>query len=126
MRKRTNQIKFRMNDEEYAALQKKITASGQSQQSFILSALAGAVIAPKEEIELLKECNCNFADLVRQIKGMATNINQIAHIANGSGTLPTQYKLSDIGIEIEKFRGEIEKEWLSIRQLISQLNHMGQ
>ena len=126
MRNRDIQIKFRMNEEEYQSLQKKIKESGQTQQSFIVNALAGAMIAPKEEIDVLKNLNIKFAEIIRQVKGMATNVNQMAHVANGIGSLPTEYRLRNLAETIEQFRKECEKVWQSIRQLISQQNHMGQ
>ncbi len=126
MRKREYQVKFRMNQEEYERLQEKVTASGQTQQSFIINALAGVVIAPREEIDVLKNINKNFDDLLRQIRGMATNVNQIAHVANGMGTLASINKLEDISDQINYFKRECEEMWQSIRRLISQQNHMGQ
>ena len=115
-----------MNQEEYERLQEKVTASGQTQQSFIINALAGVVIAPREEIDVLKNINKNFDDLLRQIRGMATNVNQMAHIANGAGVLATINKLEDIADQINYFKKECEEMWQSIRRLISQQNHMGQ
>lgn len=115
-----------MNQEEYERLQEKVTASGQTQQSFIINALAGVVIAPREEIDVLKNINKNFDDLLRQIRGMATNVNQMAHIANGTGALTTIDKLEVIADRINYFKKECEEMWRSIRRLISQQNHMGQ
>ena len=126
MRKREYQVKFRMNQEEYERLQEKVIASGQTQQSFIINALAGVVIAPREEIDVLKNINKNFDDLLRQIRGMATNVNQMAHIANGTGVLATIDKLEDIADQINYFKKECEEMWQSIRRLINQQNHMGQ
>ena len=115
-----------MNQEEYERLQEKVIASGQTQRSFIINALAGVVIAPREEIDVLKNINKNFDDLLRQIRGMATNVNQMAHIANGTGVLATIDKLEVIADRINYFKKECEEMWQSIRRLISQQNHMGQ
>lgn len=65
-----------------------------------------------------------FADMMRQLRGLATNVNQIAHIANGTGQLPVVVALEKLGKEIEKLRSEEERRWQSIRQLISQQNLM--
>ncbi len=126
MRKREYQVKFRMNKEEYERLQENVIASGQTQQSFIINALAGVIIAPREEIDVLKNINKNFDDLLRQIRGMATNVNQMAHIANGTGVLQTIDTLEDIEDQIKYFKKECEEIWQLIRRLISQQNHMGQ
>lgn len=126
VRKREYQVKFRMNKEEYERLQENVIASGQTQQSFIINALAGVIIAPREEIDVLKNINKNFDDLLRQIRGMATNVNQMAHIANGTGVLQTIDTLEDTADQIKYFKKECEEMWQSIRRLISQQNHMGQ
>jgi hypothetical protein len=115
-----------MNQEEYEQLQENVIASGQTQQSFIINALAGVIIAPREEINVLKNINKNFDDLLRQIRGMATNVNQMAHLANGTGVLPTIDRLVDIADRIQYYKKECEVMWQSIRRLISQQNHMGQ
>lgn len=107
-------MKFRMNQEEYERLQEKVIASGQTQQSIIINALAGVIIAPREEIDVLKNINKNFDDLLRQIRGMATNVNQMAHIANGTGFLATIDKLEDIADQIKYFKKECEEMWQSI------------
>ena len=54
MRKREYQVKFRMNQEEYERLQEKVIASGQTQQSFIINALAGVVIAQEKKLMYLR------------------------------------------------------------------------
>lgn len=36
----------------------------------------------------LQKLNKAFADMMRQLRGLATNVNQMAHIANGTGELP--------------------------------------
>ncbi|NLG02409.1 MAG: MobC family plasmid mobilization relaxosome protein [Clostridia bacterium] len=82
------------------------------------------VITPREEIDQIIELNKNFTEFNRQLNGMATNVNQMAHIANGTGELPTIRKLIAVGTKVDKFRGEAQAVWLSIRQLINRLNHM--
>lgn len=62
--------------------------------------------------------------MMRQLRGLATNVNQMAHIANGTGELPVVAALKKFGKSIEKFRKEEEQRWQSIRQLISQQSHM--
>lgn len=118
MRKREYQVKFRMNQEEYERLQEKVIASGQTQQSFIINALAGVVIAPREEIDVLKNINKNFDDLLRQIRGMATNVNQMAHIANGTGVLATIDKLEDIADQNNYFKKKCGNLSLDIKRKI--------
>jgi len=122
MRKRNRTITIRMSDEEYTFLQSRLSQTGQTQQSYILNAIRGATIASLEEVKELQKLNKAFADMMRQLRGLATNVNQMAHIANGTGELPVVAALEKFGKSIEKFRKEEEKRWQSIRQLISQQN----
>lgn len=123
MRKRNRTITIRMSDEEYTFLQSRLSLTGQTQQSYILNAICGATIVSAEEVKELQKLNKGFADMMRQLRGLATNVNQMTHIANGTGELPVVSALEMVGKAIEKFRKEEEHRWQSIRQLISQQSH---
>lgn len=123
MRKRNHAITIRMSDEEYIFLQGRLSQTGQTQQSYILNAIRGATIVSAEEVKELQKMNKGFADMMRQLRGLTTNVNQMAHVANGIGELPVVSALEKFGKSIEKFRREEEKRWQSIRQLISQQSH---
>ena len=123
MRKRNHAITIRMSDEEYKFFQGRLSQTGQTQQSYILNAIRGAIIVSAEEVKELQKLNKEFADMMRQLRGLATNVNQMAHIANGTGELPVVSALEKVGKAIEKFRKEEEYRWQSIRQLISQQSH---
>ena len=124
--KREYQVKFRMNKEEYEILKEKLEASGQTQQSFLINSIGSGIIVSKEEIEELRKLNRQFEDLIRQIKGMATNVNQMAYVANARGDLPKVFQLQELGQDIQIYRRECEERWQSIRRLISQQRHTGQ
>ena len=121
-RKRDRAVTIRMNKEEYAALQDKIEDSGLTQQAYIISAIKGSTITPSDEIAVQKEISKSFADLVRQLRGLATNVNQMAHVANGQGILPTTSELIKASDEISHYRKECEELWLLIRSSINQQN----
>ena len=123
MRKRNHVITIRMSDEEYKFFQGRLSQTGQTQQSYVLNAIRGATIVSAEEVKELQKLNRGFTDMMRQLRGLATNVNQMAHIANGTGELPVVTALEKFGKSIEKFRKEEEKRWQSIRQLISQQSH---
>ena len=123
MRKRNHAITIRMSDEEYKFFQGRLSQTGQTQQSYILNAIHGAIIVSSEEVKELQKLNKEFADTMRQLRGLATNVNQMAHIANGTGELPVVVTLEKLGRNIEKFRKEEEWRWQSIRRLISQQSH---
>ena len=126
MRKRNRIISIRVSDQEYETIQKKLNETGLTQQAFILKAVEGAAISTAEDKQQLKEINLKLADLLKQIKGIGVNINQMAYRANAYRELPTVQKLNEYQNENEKLRREAETIWQSIRQLISQQKHMGQ
>ena len=125
MRKRNRTISIRVSDQEYETIQKKLSETGLTQQAFILKAVEGATISTAEDKQQLKEINLKLADLLKQIKGIGVNINQMAYRANAYRELPTVQKLNEYQNENEKLRREAETIWQSIRQLISQQRHTG-
>lgn len=119
-RKRNRSVTIRMNESEYTDFQNKVTESGLTQQAYIISAVRGATITPSDEIAVLKDISKTFADFERQIRGLGTNINQIAHVANGQGALPIESSLATISEQITTIRKESEELWQSIRSSINQ------
>ena len=91
-RKRSNTITIRMNDAEYDAIQDRIRESGLTQQSYMINAAIGATITSSDQVAVLKELSKTFADLVKQLRGLATNVNQMAHVANAAGILPAEWE----------------------------------
>ena len=119
-RKRNKAVTVRMNDTEYAELQAKVDESGLTQQAYIISAVRGATITPSDEIAVLKDISMTFADLEKQLRGLATNINQMARVANGSGRLPTENNLEHLSAQLANYRKDSEQIWQSIRSSINQ------
>ncbi|MEE0863068.1 MAG: plasmid mobilization relaxosome protein MobC [Lachnospiraceae bacterium] len=123
MRKRDKSIAVRMTQKEYDHLQKQLALSGQTKQAFVINAIEGAMITTPTVALELKKINITLAELLKQLRGMATNINQLAHRANGYRELPTVEKLEEISGEINGFREEASVIWQSIRQLLSHQKH---
>ena len=119
MRSRKNVVSIRMNDAEYEMLKAKVKEAGISQQSFIISAISGASIASADEVAVQKEISRSLSDLVRQIRGLAANVNQLARTANRQRALPTLDVLAKIHEEIQNYRKDCEDIWLSIRSSIN-------
>lgn len=126
MRNRRNIITIRMDDTEYKLLKKRVKESGLTQQAFVINAIEGATISSADEVEILKDLSRTLADLVRQLKGLATNVNQLAHTANGFHVLPAMVELTQIHEEVTTFKKECEKVWLLIRSLIIKRSPTGQ
>ena len=124
MRKRKHQVKIWMSDEEIALLKKKINETGQDQQTVILNAIAGHKTTSAEEVAELKESNKQFADAIRQLRGIGNNVNQIARYANTVGVIQDGVNLHQVSEEITSSTKECEKAWQLIRQSISQRRHM--
>lgn len=119
-RRRNKAVTVRMSEAEYADFQNRVEESGLSQQAFIISAVRGATITPSDEIAVLKEINKTFAEFVKQIRGMGTNLNQMAHVANGQGYLPGEESLLRLSDQVGNMRKEGEDVWQSIRSSINQ------
>lgn len=119
MRKRNYTITIRMNKAEYELLQNKVKESGQTQQAVVIHAIAGLKIVSAEEVEELKRLNQMLAEILSQLRGVATNLNQIARKMNMDGFIPRTDVLYYLNQNILKYRKESEKIWQSIRQLIS-------
>ena len=85
MRKRNHTVTIRMNNEEYNLLQNKVKESGRTQQEVVIKAIADLKIASTEEVEELKRLNQLFADILSQLRGATTNINQIARKLHTDG-----------------------------------------
>ena len=126
MRKRNYTVTIRMNKEEYNLLQSKVKESGRTQQEVVIKAIADLKIASTEEVEELKRLNQMFADILSQLCGATTNINQIARKMNTDGFMPREDILYYLNKNILKYRKESEKIWLLIRRLISGQIHMEQ
>ena len=119
-RRRNKAVTVRMNESEYADFQNKVEESGLSQQAYIISAVRGATITPSDEIAVLKEISQTFADFEKQVRGLGTNVNQMAHIANGQGYLPGEETLARLSDQVGNMRKESEEIWQSIRWSINQ------
>ena len=115
-----------MTDEEYALLCSKLEQTGVSQQAFVINAIIGAAIIPSNQIAVLKEISSTFASLEQQLRVMATNINQIARIANSRNYAPGIKILEKISQEISGYRKDSEEIWQSIRSSIAHQKATGQ
>ena len=122
-RRRNKAVTIRMSEDEYKTLQDKVDESGLSQQAYIISSIKGATITSSDEIAVQKELSKNFAVLVQQLRGLATNVNQMAHVANGQGYLPATQTLHETADEISKYHKESETIWQLIRLSINQQSH---
>ena len=125
MRRRNKAITIRLTEEEYALLCSKLKQTGVSQQAYIISAIKNVSVIPSDQLAVMKEISTTFASLEQQLRGMATNINQMARIANSRNYAPGIRVLEKISREIAGYRKDSEEIWQSIRSLIAQQKATG-
>lgn len=118
MRKRNTSVCIRYSDEEYKLLQKKIKESGQTKQAYIINTTLHGKVSTAKEVEIMKEKSKILEDIDKQLRGMGTNINQMAHVANGKGVLPSADALAVVEKSIKAVRKEVDDIWQSTRQSI--------
>lgn len=126
MRRRNKAITIRLTEEEYALLCSKLKQTGVSQQAYIISAIKDVSVIPSDQLAVMKEISATFASLEQQLRGMATNINQMARIANSRNYAPGIRVLEKISREIAGYRKDSEEIWQSIRSLTAQQKATGQ
>lgn len=126
MRKRSHNVYIRMNDDEYARFISKVEATGVSQQAYALEACLSAKVSTADDRAGLLSMNKTLADMDKQLRGLGTNVNQMAHIANGTGALPTEEKLLRFGADISMIKAKVNDIWRSTRRSINQQNPTGQ
>ena len=124
-RKKNKTVTIRMSEAEYDDLQNKVKESGLTQQSYVINAISGSSITSAEELSAIKELSKEFAEHDRLLRGMATHVNQMAHVANGKGLLATAEKLEEISDKIIDVRKEDDNRWRLIRQSVSPLKATG-
>ena len=74
----------------------------------------------------MKKLNLMLAEMLSQLRGVATNINQIARKLHTDGEVPNDSMLYFLNKNILKYRKESERIWQLIRRLISGQIHMEQ
>lgn len=104
MRKRTHDIKIRLNDEELEYLDALVKKTGLSRESYIRD-LINLVVPnemPSEE----------FLETIKQLRRIGNNLNQIAMAANRNKWVNlVEYRSNVV---------KLQKEILSIKEIISE------
>lgn len=122
-RHRSHLVRVRMNDIEYDDFQHKVAESGQTVQSYVLNAIQTGVIPDAELINKISEMSQMMADQYKQLRGIATNINQMAHNSNMeklTGEWRVEERLQDMQLQVDEMRKECMDLWQSLRRLMAQ------
>ena len=101
MREIAKRVSLRLNSAEYAHLKQLSIDTGLKMEPVIRRLIVGAELRPRPPDEL--------AELLRQLSGMAVNINQIAKVANASGFI----RMEDIA-HIKMVQGML---WQAVKEL---------
>ena len=101
MREIAKRVSLRLNSAEYAHLKQLSTDTGLKMEPVIRRLIVGVELRPRPPDEL--------AELLRQLSGMAVNINQIAKVANASGFV----RMEDIA-QIKAMQGML---WQAVKEL---------
>ena len=117
-RKRNRSVTIRMNDSEYSDFKNKIKESGLTEQAYVIDAIRRAKVTSNDEIVVLKNISKAFSEYVKQIRGIATNINQMSRVANSQGFLPGRNTLNQLSKDISDIRKDGEQIWQLIRSSI--------
>ena len=118
-RTRNRAVTVRMSDSEYDSLKSRVSESGLSQQSYIIGTVLGSPVTNSDTVDMLKNISRTFAGVEQQLRGLGTNVNQMAHIANGTGITPSMKELEHISDQVTEYRKECDSVWQSIRSSIT-------
>ena len=106
-------ISFKLSEADYRKLEKDAKQSGVDRSKYLRALVQGA-----NGID--KEFPIDRANLIRQITGIATNVNQIARYANSQGAIyfSEMDKLQVLLQEIKRLLEEVLEVWPLRRFLI--------
>ena len=116
-RKRPIELKFRLSEEEYKLMQKKLAEAGMNRNAFLVRLITGATIFPKDEMIRL---NMEYAMMNRLLRGIGTNINQIAKVTNSNKATPSAKLLLDMYQDVQTLKHNLVPLWNETRSTLWQ------
>ena len=73
-RKRKHRVEVAMNDQEYEVFLNHVKKCGMTKQTYLLFLIKDRIPQPRPSED--------FQEVIRQLRRIGTNINQIAHVCN--------------------------------------------
>lgn len=114
-RKRPIELKFRLSEEEYKLLQTKLSCAGMNRNAFLVRLISDATIFPREEMIRL---NQEYVTMNRLLRGIGTNINQVAKVANSSKSTPSANVLFDMYQDVQTMKHNLQPLWNETRSAL--------
>ena len=114
-RKRPIELKLRVSPGEAEALQRKLVEAGMSRNAYLVRLISGATIFPKDELMRL---NQQYVIMNRLLRGISTNINQIAKVANTTHAVPSAALLADMYQDVQTLRHNLQPLWDETRDAL--------
>ena len=116
-RKRPIELKFRLSLEEYELLQVKLAEAGIDRNNYLVRLIKSSTIFPSDQMKML---NLQYTIMNRLLRSIATNINQIAKVANASHAAPAAALLVDMHQEIRILQNNLQSLWDETRRYLWQ------
>lgn len=114
--KRPIEVKLRVSQEEWNMIYKRmVDAKTKSRNDYLTKLIRGTTLFPRVEIETT---NLMIKGLMRQLRGISTNINQLAKAANTTGDIPSIEMLNEIKSEIKQMTEEAGSLWDRLRVML--------
>jgi len=105
-KRRPNPVLYRLNDPEKEQFRDKVARSGLTQQDYIRKCVLDKPVISLDRAELHK--------IMVELSCQGNNLNQITRVLNERGDLAHENEISEM-------KGELEKTWQQLRQLIHTL-----
>lgn len=115
MRKRNIEIKLMLNEGEYERLIQKVQQSGMNRSAFLRRLIKGLTIYP---IAPLLQLNLQIDSCLKQLRGIAVNINQIARYANTYHGLPELSYLNEMAQATREMQNTIGPVFSLLREVL--------
>jgi hypothetical protein len=108
MSKRPNKVTFRVSDSELAKLKNRVYKSRLSQEAYLRQLIAG--IIPQDAP------SADYFAMMRELKAVGNNLNQIAHVAHMTGAIDHEYYVEAVR-QLDEIIGEVESAVLLPRRV---------
>ena len=112
-RKRPIEVKLRLSEEEYKLLQQRLIEAGMSRNAFLVQLISDAQIYPRDK---LMELCVQYQIMNRLIRGIGTNINQIAKVTNSTKAAPSAKLLADMYQDVQVIQRNLQPLWEEARE----------